>query len=109
LTNWSPIPRSASSSSPVGENPSVGLDVFEFFTNYHNALTGATADAWEEFYGLILRMREGLDRMTNGNNIYIAAIHRHSSAPVSPSAPPAICISLREMLSSPSSKPGSPS
>ncbi len=60
-----------------GKSFSVGIDVFEFFTNHQNALTGATADAREELYRLILRMQEGFDRMTAGNNIYIAAIHRH--------------------------------
>ncbi len=60
-----------------GKSFSVGIDVFEFFMNHQNALTGATADAREELYRLILRMQEGFDRMTAGNNIYIAAIHRH--------------------------------
>ena len=60
-----------------GKSFSVGIDVFEFFANHQNALTGATADAREELYRLILRMQEGFDRMTAGNNIYIAAIHRH--------------------------------
>jgi enoyl-CoA hydratase len=60
-----------------GKSFSVGIDVFEFFMNHQNALTGATADAREELYRLILRMQEGFDRMTAGDNIYIAAIHRH--------------------------------
>jgi enoyl-CoA hydratase len=60
-----------------GKSFSVGIDVFEFFINNQNALTGATADAREELFLLILRMQEGFDRMTAGNNIYIAAIHRH--------------------------------
>ncbi|MCX5838478.1 MAG: enoyl-CoA hydratase-related protein [Deltaproteobacteria bacterium] len=60
-----------------GKSFSVGIDVFEFFMNHQNTLTGATAEAREELYRLILRMQEGFDRMTAGNNIYIAAIHRH--------------------------------
>jgi enoyl-CoA hydratase len=60
-----------------GKSFSVGIDVFEFFMNNQNSLTGATADAREELYTLILRMQEGFNRMTAGNNIYIAAIHRH--------------------------------
>ncbi len=60
-----------------GKSFSVGIDVFEFFLNHQEALTGATADAREELYRLILRMQEGFNRMTLGNNIYIAAIHRH--------------------------------
>jgi enoyl-CoA hydratase len=60
-----------------GKSFSVGIDVFEFFTNHQNALTGATAEAREELYRLILRMQEGFDRMAAGNNVYIAAIHRH--------------------------------
>jgi enoyl-CoA hydratase len=60
-----------------GKSFSVGIDIFEFYTNHQDALTGVTADAREELYRLILRMQEGFDRMTAGNNIYIAAIHRH--------------------------------
>ncbi len=60
-----------------GKSFSVGIDVFEFFMNHRDALTGATADAREELYRLILRMQEGFDRMSAGDNIYIAAIHRH--------------------------------
>jgi len=60
-----------------GKSFSVGIDVFEFFMNNQETLTGATADAREELYRLILRMQEGFNRMTLGNNIYIAAIHRH--------------------------------
>jgi len=60
-----------------GKSFSVGIDVFEFFVNNQSSLTGATADAREELYMLILRMQEGFNRMTAGNNIYIAAIHRH--------------------------------
>jgi enoyl-CoA hydratase len=60
-----------------GKSFSVGIDVFEFFMNNQNSLTGATADAREELYALILRMQEGFNRMTDGNNIYIAAIQRH--------------------------------
>jgi enoyl-CoA hydratase len=60
-----------------GKSFSVGIDVFEFFMNNQNSLTGATADAREELYTLILRMQEGFNRMTSGNNIYIAAIQRH--------------------------------
>lgn len=60
-----------------GKSFSVGIDVFEFFMNNQNALTGATAAAREELYRLILTMQEGFNRMTGGNKIYIAAIHRH--------------------------------
>ena len=60
-----------------GKSFSVGIDVFEFFMNNQNSLTGATADAREELYRLILAMQEGFNRMAAGNNIYIAAIHRH--------------------------------
>ena len=60
-----------------GKSFSVGIDVFEFFMNNQNSLTGATADAREELYTLILSMQEGFNRMTAGNNIYIAAIQRH--------------------------------
>ena len=60
-----------------GKSFSVGIDLFEFFINHQRALTGATADAREELYRLIIRMQEGFNRIAAGNKIYIAAIHRH--------------------------------
>jgi enoyl-CoA hydratase len=60
-----------------GKSFSVGIDLLEFFLNHTQTLTGATADAREALYRLILQMQEGFNRMTRGDNVYIAAIHRH--------------------------------
>jgi len=60
-----------------GKSFTVGIDVFEFFVQYQDVLTGTTPERREEMYELLLKMQEGFNRMANGNNIYIAAIHRH--------------------------------
>ena len=60
-----------------GKSFTVGIDVFEFFVQYQDVLTGATPERREEMYELLLKMQEGFNRMANGNKIYIAAIHRH--------------------------------
>ena len=60
-----------------GKSFSVGIDVFEFFSNNQQTLTGTTAEDRDALYQLILRMQEGFNRIANGNNIYIAATHRH--------------------------------
>jgi enoyl-CoA hydratase len=60
-----------------GKSFSVGIDAFEFFMTNQDTLAGATPEFREKFYDLILQMQEGFNRMTQGNNIYIAAIHRH--------------------------------
>jgi len=60
-----------------GKSFSVGIDVFEFFMNNQDVLVGAKPEFREQMYDLILQMQQGFDRMAGGNNIYIAAIHRH--------------------------------
>jgi enoyl-CoA hydratase len=60
-----------------GKSFSVGIDVFEFFANNQEALTGATAESREALYKVILQMQEGFSHIIKGNNIYIAALHRH--------------------------------
>lgn len=60
-----------------GKSFSVGIDVFEFFTNNQEALTGTTAESREILYRVILQMQEGFNHIIKGNNIYIAALHRH--------------------------------
>ena len=60
-----------------GKSFSVGIDAFEFFMTNQDTLAGATPEFREIFYDLILQMQEGFNHMTQGNNIYIAAIHRH--------------------------------
>jgi len=60
-----------------GKSFSVGIDAFEFFMTNQETLAGATPACREKFYDLILQMQEGFNHMTRGNNIYIAAIHRH--------------------------------
>ena len=60
-----------------GKSFSVGIDVFEFFVTNQDTLVGATPEFREKMYDLIIRMQEGFNRMTQGNNIYIAAVHRH--------------------------------
>jgi enoyl-CoA hydratase len=60
-----------------GKSFSVGIDAFEFFVNNQDALAGATPEFREKLYDLILQMQEGFNRMAEGNNIYIGAVHRH--------------------------------
>jgi enoyl-CoA hydratase len=60
-----------------GKSFSVGIDVFEFFVNNQDTLIGATPEFREKMYDLIIQMQEGFNRMSEGNNIYIAAVHRH--------------------------------
>jgi enoyl-CoA hydratase len=60
-----------------GKSFSVGIDVFEFFVNNQDTLVGATPEFRERLYDLILQMQQGFNRMSEGNNIYIAAVHRH--------------------------------
>jgi enoyl-CoA hydratase len=60
-----------------GKSFSVGIDVFEFFANNQEAITGATAESREKLYEVILQMQEGFNHMSSGSNIYIAASHRH--------------------------------
>ncbi len=45
--------------------------------NNQDTLIGATPEFREKLYDLIIQMQEGFNRMTEGNNIYIAAVHRH--------------------------------
>ncbi len=60
-----------------GKSFSVGIDVFDFFTAFSEAIQGATPEKREEFYKLILQMQEGFTCMAQGENIYIGAAHRH--------------------------------
>lgn len=60
-----------------GKSFSVGIDVFEFFTTNLEVLTGSTPELREKLYKLLLKMQEGFNRMAEGSNIYIAALHRH--------------------------------
>lgn len=60
-----------------GKSFSVGIDVFEFFVNNQDTLIGATPEFREKLHDLIIQMQQGFNRMSGGNNIYIAAVHRH--------------------------------
>jgi enoyl-CoA hydratase len=60
-----------------GKSFSVGIDAFEFFINNQDALAGATPELREKLNDLIIQMQQGFNRMSEGNNIYIAAVHRH--------------------------------
>lgn len=60
-----------------GKSFSVGIDVFEFFVNNQDTLIGATPEFREKLYDLIVLMQQGFNRMADGNNIYIGAVHRH--------------------------------
>ena len=60
-----------------GKSFGVGIDVLEFFMNNQEVLIGATPAFREKFRDLIVRMQEGFNRIVRGNNIYIAAVHRH--------------------------------
>lgn len=60
-----------------GKSFSVGIDIFEFFGKYHQIIGGTSTPLREELYKLILKMQEGFNRMTMGEKVYIAAVHRH--------------------------------
>lgn len=60
-----------------GKSFSVGIDAFEFFVNNQDTLAGATPEFREKLYDLIVQMQQGFNRMADGNNIYIGAVHRH--------------------------------
>jgi enoyl-CoA hydratase len=60
-----------------GRSFSVGIDVFEFFMKNIDVLTGSTPELREKLYKLLLQMQEGFNRIAEGSNIYISALHRH--------------------------------
>jgi len=60
-----------------GKSFTVGLDVFDFFGQFQDTITGSSAAAREELHRLILKMQEGFNRIAEGDKIYICACHRH--------------------------------
>jgi len=56
---------------------SVGIDVIDFFVQFSETLTAASAEAREKFYALIDQMQQGFNRIHRGRNVYIAAAHRY--------------------------------
>jgi enoyl-CoA hydratase len=60
-----------------GKSFSVGIDAFEFFINNQDTLAGAKPEFREKLHDLIIQMQKGFNRMSDGNNIYVAAVHRH--------------------------------
>lgn len=58
-----------------GKAFSVGIDVFDFFSNNTDTLNGATPERREKLYKLILEMQKGFNAIAEGENIYIAAVH----------------------------------
>jgi enoyl-CoA hydratase len=60
-----------------GKSFSTGLDLVDFFEQFKPVFQSETADGREELYRLILRMQAGMNRIAAGQNIYIAAVHRH--------------------------------
>jgi enoyl-CoA hydratase len=60
-----------------GKSFSVGIDVFEFFVNNQDTLIGAKPEFREKLHDLIVQMQQGFNRISEGHNIYIAAVHRH--------------------------------
>lgn len=60
-----------------GKSFSTGLDLVDFFQQKQKTMQGAVADEREALYKMILEMQEGMNRMEQGENIYIAAAHRH--------------------------------
>jgi len=55
----------------------VGIDVIDFFVQFSETVTAATAEAREAFHRLILQMQQGFNRIHDGGNVYIAAPHRY--------------------------------
>ena len=60
-----------------GKSFSTGLDLVDFFQQFKSIFQSETADGREELYRLILSMQAGMNRIAGGQNIYIAAVHRH--------------------------------
>ncbi len=60
-----------------GKSFSTGLDLVDFFQQKQKTMQGQYADDREALYHMILEMQEGMNRMEQGENIYIAAVHRH--------------------------------
>ncbi len=60
-----------------GKSFSTGLDLAEFLTGDHSLVKAGGAEEREELYHKIFRMREGFDKIANGQNIYIAVVHKH--------------------------------
>jgi len=60
-----------------GRSFSVGIDVFDFFTQHLETVNAATPEAREKLHRLIIEMQRGFNLMHRGEKIYIAAVHRH--------------------------------
>ncbi len=60
-----------------GKSFSTGLDLVDFFEQKQSTFQSETADGREELYKMILEMQSGMNRMAEGQNIYIAAVHKH--------------------------------
>ncbi len=60
-----------------GKSFSTGLDLVDFFEQFKHIVQSQTADGREQLYRLILQMQSGFNRMAEGQNVYIAAVHRH--------------------------------
>lgn len=60
-----------------GKSFSTGLDLVDFFTEKKSIIEADTADGREGLYRMIFEMQSGMNRMAEGQNIYIAAVHKH--------------------------------
>lgn len=60
-----------------GKAFSVGIDVFDTFSNSSDEKNRSTPELRNKMYHRILEMQEGFRRMMNGDNIYIGAAHRY--------------------------------
>ncbi|MCR9141385.1 MAG: crotonase/enoyl-CoA hydratase family protein [bacterium] len=60
-----------------GKSFSTGLDLVDFFQEKKSTFQAETADGREALQKMILEMQAGTNRMAEGQNIYIAAVHRH--------------------------------
>lgn len=60
-----------------GKSFSTGLDVVEFFTRFKDVLGARDADERDVLKKLLFEMQKGMQAMADGENIYIAAVHKH--------------------------------
>ncbi|KAA0257809.1 enoyl-CoA hydratase [Deferribacter autotrophicus] len=59
----------------LGKHFSIGLDIFNFATNFPDLMNTDIKSKREKLYNLIKEMQIGMNLMENGKNIYIAAVN----------------------------------
>lgn len=60
-----------------GKSFSMGLDLVEFQEQFEDILQGDVGDKRREMYKALLHFQSGMNAIANGENVYIAAVHKH--------------------------------